>query len=79
MDHIRFLAFLRAVESEAAGLGYYGDVLTDANVIPLVGTQRQQFDQCTIYVDVRPRPRNEAESPIGQAADSGCGTYVANY
>ena len=64
MDRIRFLAFLRAVEREAATWGYFGDVLAEADIIPLVGTRRQQFDQCTIYADVRPRPANEAERQL---------------
>ena len=64
MDRIRFFALLRAVEREAAAWGYHGDMLAEVETIPLVGNPQQQFDQCTIYVDVRPRPANEAERQL---------------
>lgn len=64
MNHIRFLAMVRGVEREGMKRGYKGDVLAEAQEIPLVGNPQQQFDQCTIYADVQPRPQTERERAV---------------
>jgi hypothetical protein len=61
MDYIKRCAFVRAVKREAARWGYRGDVLTEPDRIPLVGTVQQQHHLATIYHDVEPRPRTENE------------------
>jgi hypothetical protein len=64
MDRIKFLAVLRSVKSEASKWGYHGDVLADPDQVPRVGTLREQVIIATIWVDVRPRPVNEAERQL---------------
>jgi hypothetical protein len=56
MDFIQRLRLVRDVGHQAKRHGYSGDVLTDEDRVPLVGTWSQQMAIATIGCDTSPGP-----------------------
>jgi hypothetical protein len=64
VDYIKTLNLIRRVEREAGRWGYSGDVTTDEDRVPLVGSYREQMAIATIGRDCSPGPMSTRDRAL---------------
>ena len=64
MDHIGFHRVVKAIEREANARGYYGDIFTEPEYVPLVGTFAEQMAIATIGCDTSPGRMNTRDRAL---------------